>query len=322
MSRDEVLTSLSNPRVKRVVALRKGHRAKREGVLIAEGWREVERAVAAGLRVVAAYAVEGEAMTRLAGLLRNPGPPGTPGCAPASASGSDSSLVTVTPGVLAKMAYHREPEGVLAVVERPAWGWADLEKDLEKGSGTVYGVGEKTVPDPFLLVAVGMDKPGNLGAMVRTAAAAGLAGVIATNDGESDGAGAVDLFNPNAIRASTGAVFEMPVVCCTEDEAIAFLAGSLRDPRGDGGETDGTRTGWRVLAAMVDGAVDYREMAADGRPTAVVIGPEDRGLSERWREAAEATGGAAVKIPMAKGGVVDSLNASVAAGVVVYGFMR
>ncbi|MEM6333989.1 MAG: TrmH family RNA methyltransferase, partial [Planctomycetota bacterium] len=133
--------------------------------------------------------------------------------------------------------------------------------------------------------------------------------------------GGVDVFNPNAIRASTGAVFELPVVVCGEEEAVERLTGAEGRRAKDEG-----RSGWRVIAAMVDGAVDYREVArglrdggGDERGVAVVIGPEDRGLGARWAEVAEATGGAAVRVPMAAGGVVDSLNASVAAGVLVYG---
>ncbi|MEO0966141.1 MAG: RNA methyltransferase [Planctomycetota bacterium] len=261
----EAITSPANPRVKRVVALRKGHKAKEAGVLIAEGWREVERAAAAGLVVREAYAAGGEVAGRLAATLR---------------VAEGSTVTPVAPEVLAKMAYHREPEGVLAVFERPAWAWECL------------AVGD-------VLVAVGMDKPGNLGAMVRTAAAAGLAGVVAAGEG----AGGVDVFNPNAIRASTGAVFDTPVVVADEAGAIDWL----------------TRSGHRVMAAMVDGATDYRAVDRDDRRIAIVIGPEDRGLDARWREVAEASGGAAVSIPMADGGVVDSLNASVAAGVLIYG---
>ncbi|MEM6751318.1 MAG: TrmH family RNA methyltransferase, partial [Planctomycetota bacterium] len=195
MANAKGLTSLGNPRVKRVVALRKGHKAKEAGVLIAEGRREVERAVAAGLVLREGYAIE------------------------SARRGVAAGFTAVTEEVLAKMAYHREPEGVLAVLERPAWTWEDL------AGGDV-------------LVAVGMDKPGNLGAMVRTAAAAGLAGVVAAGEG----AGGVDVFNPNAIRASTGAVFDTPVVVADEAGAIDWL----------------TRSGHRVMAAMVDGATDYR----------------------------------------------------------------
>ncbi|MEM6756435.1 MAG: TrmH family RNA methyltransferase, partial [Planctomycetota bacterium] len=203
----EAITSPANPRVKRVVALRKGHKAKEAGVLIAEGWREVERAAAAALVVREAYAAGGEVAARLAATRR---------------VAEGSTVTHVTPEVLAKMAYHREPEGVLAVFERPAWAWEDL------AGGDV-------------LVAVGMDKPGNLGAMVRTAAAAGLAGVVAAGEG-AGARGGVDVFNPNAIRASTGAVFDTPVVVADEAGAIDWL----------------TRSGHRVMAAMVDGATDYR----------------------------------------------------------------
>ncbi|MEM6334733.1 MAG: hypothetical protein AAF823_15475, partial [Planctomycetota bacterium] len=142
MGASEAITSLTNPRVKRVVGWRKGHKAREAGVLIAEGWREVERAVGAGLVLVEGYAT---------GAARR---------------GVAAGFIEVTEGVLGKMAYHREPEGVLGVFERPAWGWGDLlEGRSVKGEGrSGDGAGACGVRVPGdSLVAVGMDKPGNLG---------------------------------------------------------------------------------------------------------------------------------------------------------------
>ena len=110
--------------------------------------------------------------------------------------------------------------------------------------------------------------------------------------------------NPNAIRASTGAVFDLPTISLSEEEAIAVLKENKT----------------RVLTAVVDGEVEHTEADYTG-PCAIVIGPEDRGLSEPWRAAAAQTGGACVRIATA-GRTADSLNASVAAGVLLFEAVR
>lgn len=263
------ITSVSNPRVKAVVRLREGRERRKAGLFIAEGTREVGRAADAGLRVREVYFRE-DARAFVDSLLK------------AGVEG-----IEVTPEVLKKMAYHDEPEGVLAVVETPRWGLDAIEVAAET----------------LLLVAVGTEKPGNLGAMVRTAEAAGCAAVIA--------AGApVDAFNPNAIRASTCAVFGVPTVSVGEAEAIAWLR----------------ERGVRVIAATLEGAVSPMDADLRAGPLAIAIGAEDVGLGEAWLRAADAVvpgtgGGARVKIPM-RGKLVDSLNASVAAGVLLFEALR
>ena len=140
---------------------------------------------------------------------------------------------------------------------------------------------------PMVLVAVGTAKPGNLGAMARTASAAGCAALVAAGT-------PVDVWNPNAIRASTGAVFSLPIVVCDEAEAQTQLRAA----------------GYRLLVSTPEAAgnVPYTDAAYAGA-VAVVVGPEDTGLSDAWLNAADTR----VTIPMAPG-PVDSLNASVTAG--------
>ncbi len=257
------LTSVSNPRVKAVVRLRESRERRATGLFIAEGRREVTRAAAAGLRVREVYF-----SPELLG--DGPGDEAWP---------VGGGRFEVTPEVFRKMAYVREPEGVLAVFERPTWDASVLPE-----------AGEASL----VLVAVGTEKPGNLGAMVRTAEAAGCAAVIA--------AGApVDGFNPNAIRTSTGAVFTTPLLELGEAEAIGLLR----------------ERGYRLAAAIV-GPGTVPHVAADFRGrVAIVIGPEDAGLSQRWAEAADVR----VGIPMA-GRSVDSLNASNAAAVLLFEAVR
>lgn len=272
MQRSMRLTSVDNPRVKAVVRLREGRQRRKTGLFIAEGRREVERAAAAGLalrEVFVAPELAGDAAEMRAFV--------------ASLLGPGVVVFEVTPGVLRKMAYHDEPEGVLAVVETPRWSFDSLTVE----------------PETSLLVAVGTEKPGNLGAMVRSAEAAGCSAVIA--------AGApVDAFNPNAIRASTCAVFSTPTIVVTEAEAIVWLR----------------QQGVRVFAATLgEGSVAHTDADLATGPLAIAIGPEDAGLDGRWLAAADATGGARVRIPM-RGTVVDSLNASSAAAVLLFESLR
>ncbi|MCC6682306.1 MAG: RNA methyltransferase [Phycisphaeraceae bacterium] len=250
MGRDFPITSPSNPRIKRLLKLRKSRDRRRDGVFLAEGLREVERAFAAGLQLEELYVCPA-----LLGGQR--------------VAAEAAQRFEVTEAILNKAAYRDDPEGVLAVVRQPEHSLADLP------------IGD------LWLIAVGTEKPGNLGAMVRTAAAAGCAGVLAT--------GPVDVFNPNAIRASTGAVFSLPVVEAEDEAIIAWCR--KRD--------------LRLIAATPEGGLPYQQVSY--QRAAIVIGPEDKGLDDRWLAAAEQR----VTIPMAAG-VVDSLNAAATAAVLLF----
>lgn len=276
MTRDPDITSPQNARVKALVKLRDQRGRRKAGLFIAEGWRAVERAAAAGLNIQSIYLCEGglplstprdQVREQLAEHL------------PDSTKQRTIEFVTVSPAVFRKIAYVREPEGILAVCEPPAWSVDALSPT---GASTLD------------LVAVGTEKPGNLGAMVRTADLAGCRCVIAAGT-------PVDAMNPNAIRASTGAVFSLPTIALPEADAIDYLVSQKV----------------RVISAVVDGSIEHAQADFTAGPCAIVVGPEDRGLSAAWRQASEATGGAAVRIAMA-GRCADSLNASVAAGVLLF----
>jgi TrmH family RNA methyltransferase len=240
-----VITSPDNARVKDVLRLRRSRERRAAGLFIAEGRREVERAIAAGLTVTETFV------------------------APELIAGWPHPHTEVSPRVLAKMAYRAEPEGVLAIVEPP----------------------RRTVPDnaTLILVAVGIEKPGNLGAMARTADATG-ADALLVADAQADP------WNPNAIRASTGAVFTLPIVECTRAEIENLTL--------------------HKVAAVV-GAATRLQDADLTQPTALIVGAEDTGLDAEWQAAADTT----VAIPM-KGRTVDSLNASNAAAILLYETLR
>jgi RNA methyltransferase, TrmH family len=175
----------------------------------------------------------------------------------------------VSARVLEKMAYRASPEGVLAIVEAPV---RELPRDAT-----------------LLLVAVGIEKPGNLGAMARSAHAAG-ADALVVADAEAD------LWNPNAIRASTGAIFALPVVEATLEDVRALDL--------------------QLVAAVVDAETTYT--GADlTRPTALVVGPEDAGLAANWRAAADLE----VSIPM-QNSPTDSLNTAAAAAILLFEAVR
>jgi len=175
----------------------------------------------------------------------------------------------VSARVLAKMAYRAEPEGVLAVVEIP----------------------QREVPNDatLILVAVGIEKPGNLGAMARTADAVGADALLV-------GDATADPWNPNAIRASTGAVFTLPIAHVTLDDVRALTL--------------------QKIAAVVGASRHYTD-ADLSKPTAFIVGSEDEGLDDRWRELADEQ----VAIPMAAT-TADSLNAATSAGVLLFEAVR
>jgi TrmH family RNA methyltransferase len=175
----------------------------------------------------------------------------------------------VSARVLEKMAYRASPEGVLAIVEAPTRG---LPREAT-----------------LLLVAVGIEKPGNLGAMARSAHAAG-ADALVVADAEAD------LWNPNAIRASTGAIFALPVVEATLDEVRTL--------------------GVQLVAAVVGAETPYTR-ADLARPTALVVGAEDSGLAADWRHAADLE----VSIPM-RDSATDSLNTATAAAILLFEAVR
>jgi RNA methyltransferase, TrmH family len=175
----------------------------------------------------------------------------------------------VSARVLARMAYRAEPEGVLAVVQIP-------QRDVPSAA-------------TLILIAVGIEKPGNLGAMARTADAAGVDALLI---GDAN----ADPWNPNAIRASTGAVFTLPIAEVTLDDVRAL---SLRK-----------------IAAVVDAPRRYTD-ADLTRPTAFIVGSEDEGLDDDWRTLADEN----VSIPMNRR-TADSLNAATSAAVLLFEAVR
>ena len=257
------VTSLTNPRIKAAVRLRDRREREATGLTIVDGAREILRALDAGLHVETGFVAED--------LLRSP-----EAFAVADRLRHSAATIPVSPAVLAKVAFGERSDGIVAIVEAPRLELADL-----------------ALPDDALVVVVeGVEKPGNLGAVLRTADGAGAHAVIAADP-------RTDLFNPNTIRASLGTIFALPVVAATTTETLLWLADR----------------GIRAVATIVGAATDYTAAELRG-PLAIVLGSEADGLSAAWHT----TGVTPISIPMR--GIADSLNVSVAAAVVLYEAVR
>ena len=289
----EVITSPSNPKIKRLLALQQKSSARREaGLFVVEGQRELQHCIDAGFEidsvfVCASLAVPPLTMPRVA---RFPGAVATPTSPeavrpqidklavniPRSKAGNDIKVFEVSELVYAKIAMRESTEGVIAEVRTK-------EKRLE----------ELDLPErPLVVVLESVEKPGNLGAVLRSADAAGVDAVLFCDP-------LTDLWNPNLIRASLGAVFTVPCVACSSAEAIAFLKAR----------------GIRILTAQLQDSSLYYDCDMTAG-TALVMGTESTGLTPAWREAADAH----IRIPML--GRLDSLNVSVSAAILLFEAVR
>ena len=258
------ITSLQNPRVKNAVRLRDRRHRDKQGRILIEGVREFARAVAARVPMLEVFVCEPlctrGALQRLASWL--------PDC--------DAEVLHVSKPVFEKLAFGHRAEGLLGVAEMPRPTLADL-----------------MLPErPLVAVLEGVEKPGNVGAVLRSADAAGVSALVVAD-------ARTDLYNPNAIRASLGTIFTMPICAATRAETLEWLR----------------RHDLAIYAARVDATIPYTEVDFRG-PTAVVLGSEAKGLSAAWTGADVTT----IRLPML--GVADSLNVSAAAAVLFYEALR
>ena len=257
------ITSLQNKRVKDAIKLRRSRGRKAQDRILIDGAREVLRAMEAGVDILEVFVCEEQVQRTEARSALEIG------------HARRTELVRVTPEVFRKLAFGAREEGLIAVAARPRSNWPTLP----------------LTDNPLVVVLEHVEKPGNLGGVVRTADAVGAAVLVADP--------AADLYNPHAVRASLGAIFHVPVAAAASREILAWLQ----------------QRGMQVLAARVDGAMEYTE-ADYARPTAIVLGSEAAGLSETWSERDIP----AISLPLL--GRVDSLNVSVTAGVLLYEALR
>lgn len=271
----EAITSPANPRVKQAAALRDADQRRATGLTLVDGRRELSRAEAAGAAIVEVFV----AVETLGGDGSHVEPEFAAWLTRLATAGT--RLASLAPRAFERVAFGGRNEGVVGVVRFGPRPLAAVD-----------------VPDDRPVVVVeGVEKPGNLGAILRTIDAAGLGGVIVCD-------GRTDVANPAAIRASLGTIFSVPLAVSTTADAIAWCV----------------RTGRRVVAATPDGGRPWYAADLRGR-VAILFGSEAHGLSPAW--AAAARGGLrleTVSLPMH--GLADSLNLSVTAAVLAYESVR
>ncbi len=255
------IDSAANPRLKAAVALRERRERDATGLTLVDGGREARRAIEAGVEVESAFVCTALLSSEDARAAVN---------ALARANGR-RELLAVGERAFEKLAYGDRADGVVLVVRPRTRALADLELPAR----------------PLVVVTEDVEKPGNVGAILRSADGAGADAVIA--------AGGTDLFNPNVIRASVGTVFSMPVVAAPAEEVVAWLRGR----------------GLRIVATRVDSPTLHADADLRG-PVALVLGSEAEGLSAAWSGPDVET----IRLPME--GVADSLNVSAAAAILLY----
>jgi TrmH family RNA methyltransferase len=255
----ERITSLQNPRIKLARALQDKKAREREARFLVDDSRDLQRALSLGYEVDYALFCPALATTSEVDLAL-----------------SLSHVYETSAEAQAKAAYREHPNGLLAVLHsHPPRSLDDLMAQ----------------PMPYLLVLVNLQKPGNIGALLRTADSAGFGAVLLIDS-------TLDLYNPNIIRASTGAVFLDNIYALSTDQALPYLTSH-----------------YRLLAGHLQAELNLFE--ADLRPPlALVLGTEDQGLPPRWANACQR-----VKIPMV-GQISDSLNVSVSGALFMYEALR
>lgn len=259
---DKYIESLQNPLVKQVRNLQSKSRERRKtGLFVIEGVREVNLALQSEYNIkTLLYCKEVASELVLSDVLNS--------------LNQKTERVEIGKQVYERLAYRASTEGVIAIVQEKKHDVNTLKSKL---SAT-----------PLLLVAEAPEKPGNIGALLRTADAANLDGVIIANP-------KTDLYNPNIIRSSVGCVFSMPIATGSTSEIIQFLK----------------ENNIAIYSAILQDSKCYTDMDFK-QSTAIVIGTEDVGLSQEWRKASKQN----ISIPMQ--GKIDSMNLSVAAGILIF----
>ena len=251
---ENIITSTQNARIKHVVTLQQKSSLRREeGLFVVEGQREIEHCIACGYEIVELFVLDTTNYT------------------------GDIEPTFVTAQVYEKMAYRESTERIIAVAKVKSHKLHDLKFNKQ---------------NPLVVVLESVEKPGNLGAILRTAEAANVDAVIVCDP-------LTDIYNPNLIRASIGGVFSVSVATCASKECIEFLKANKI----------------RILTAQLQDSYDYYDYDMS-HATALVMGTESTGLSQQWRDAADVH----IRIPML--GRLDSLNVSVSTAILIYEAVR
>jgi len=253
------ITSSQNPRFKKALRLHASRGRKQQSRIIIFGQREITRAIDAGVTPVEMFVHESE--EGLADQLADR----LPAC----------EFFSIPKILMQRLQFGDRSEGLVAIAERPETEMADFPIDRK-----------------VIVVLEQLEKPGNLGAIARSIDACGNGGLILADP-------KCDAFHPNAIRASTGTTFSLPIATGSSEAVQNWLV----------------KHGYSVLTAYLENAVDFFDQTLDG-PIAIVLGNEAKGLTDAWRDDRFQP----IKLPMA--GIADSLNVSVTASVMLYESMR
>ena len=275
--RKESITSAQNPKIKNLLLLQEKSKARREqGLFVVEGRRELEHCLEAGFQVRTLFICpELAGNEALSGAFARIGSR-SDAEGRASSPATDPLVIEIPENLYRKVAYRESTEGIIAEVECK-------ERRLEDLALTEH---------PLVVVLESVEKPGNLGAVLRSADAARADAVIVCDP-------LTDLYNPNLIRASLGGIFTVPTVAATSEETIAWLKAR----------------GIRILTAQLQDSSWYYDIDMTVG-TALVMGTESTGLTDIWRRAADAH----IRIPML--GRLDSLNVSVSAAILLFEAVR
>lgn len=254
----KLISSLQNPAVKKILQLQEKSRARRkENSFVVEGVREISLAIKGGFEIRELYY--------------------NPELFPAEKAGnlvsSSAEIIELSPEVYGKIAYRGSTEGVIAVV---------ASRELSLNNIKLKNA------NPLILVAEAPEKPGNIGALLRTADAAAVDAVLIANP-------KTDMFNPNIIRSSVGCVFTNTIATGSTAEILSFLKERKIS----------------IFGAALQASVPYHTADFTGA-TAIVVGTEATGLSEEW------LGNTTRNIIIPMEGEIDSMNVSVAAGILIF----
>ncbi len=256
-----MITSTQNPKIKEFLRLSKGRERKITGLFIIEGYREIKRAFENGYRLEKLFICPELNVPDFSHIINNR---------------PEIQTFEVNKHVYSRIAYRDNSDGIIAVAGQRSFSFNDIPENKQG----------------LYLVLESVEKPGNLGAILRTADAANVDAVFICNN-------QTDIYNPNIIRASLGCLFSKKIIQSSTKETIDFFK----------------KRKINIFASALQDSVHYYN--ADMRPpSAIIMGSEARGLSEEWRKAANKI----IKIPMK--GIADSLNVSVSAAVLVFEALR
>lgn len=265
---EKYLSSLQNPLVKRVIHLRDRHERDKTGLFLIEGYREILRATDAGWKLdqllICPELFLGSNESALIQRIASRG----------------TDVITTSDKVFQKISYRDRPDGLLAIAP---------QKMMTLDYLAAQHKNEKL---PFYVIAEAIEKPGNLGTILRSSDAVGVSGLIVCDR-------CTDIYNPNVVRASVGTLFTVPTVEAKGEEALCWLK----------------EQGIAILAATPAATHEFTQVDL-ARPLAIAVGTEQLGLSERWMKEADLQ----VRIPM--NGVADSLNVAMATTLLLYEVLR